>query len=1209
MKLILSGLVSSLAVLGLQAEATNLIQNGGFEESDTPMNDQGYMYIDGNTSPKNWAAASSCVRINAAGSGIWNSGQAFTLAGDYTIGLQRDGSIWQTVTIPSDGYYELTWEAGRRLGNPDHTVNIMIDGQKVCAATTTWDYWAHKPFTTGAIWLTAGNHDIGFQGVNVGVDATSFIDDVALTAVEVTDVHVTEGTQEIGYPPPSGKLTVDRDASVSVAASSHGILGTFRTLPTGAWPFSTFAYTIYSLPSFQYWTRFNGPIATQFLSAANDAVFSVGDEFEGTLPDAFKEGGAQGNEWVAEWNSILTIPESGLYTFRASVDDAFIMALDGRGVFQSQDCVTTIASVYLEKGPHTCYIGLLDNANGAKLELKVKGPGESEFKGLPLAWFTPLTGPNGLEGSGDVAPADGTALVVAQSPFDTPFTGRLTGTGTGALVVNEKANGSAGRVELSDVTGGVPYLANGELAVTATGRDLESVGSSLNDGTLTLIGAKSVKTLYGGQKTVLGEAGIHVEQFQDDASSGISSDKTYTHLKSFPLSSTSYPTVNGVTFDGRGEMDGVGPSGPYTFSSGWTGVKSLFNTFNYGNGELYDAQFTFVLKGLTPGQMYDYRFYFLAWGTDPATIGRFATFTFEGQDQDGNAVTFGTRTDDVNVMVGGVAQQSMGVIGCRYVAGADGQLKISVVSANKNNTVHCYAFSNELAGEVNTLTLAPTAGTRASLLAELTGSDKVVVDGAGEQMLGGAVTLGQPVDVKGKLVLTKGADVRSGVNLTGGTLEVRGGAKLSKLAGSGAVDFRWGDRHPFGVLQDDGTFADAPAFRVEHFTGDADSGVSPTKKYFAAFNYLSGASDGNPVYDTVNEVGFRRLAPNGGNACDFRAAHLSMNGVPSAMHAGNPETIGLAADQVFSTIFSSFCYGNPAGQESAEVKSIAINGLSVGETYEARFYERLWSDPDTSTRQVKLIFANAEGVEEEHTVYIDREAAAGPYYIAVRFTATTYSYTIKHVSPDTANTWHLYAATLEKVDDAANRRVLDLADDASFAGAVTGCGFVEKMGVGKLTLAGAVDAPGCWLVEKGAVLLEKAASTLGTVAVGAQGTFGGVGQIAGDLGVAAGGTLVVGAEGLTIGGRLVIGEGAKIVVNGKGTIKAKSAKLPADLTLQAAEGKIERLSIVADELTLNATGASGWTVRKADGSADSVGVKVGANSVRVSRGGAVILVR
>ena len=152
-----------------------------------------------------------------------------------------------------------------------------------------------------------------------------------------------------------------------------------------------------------------------------------------------------------------------------------------------------------------------------------------------------------------------------------------------------------------------------------------------------------------------------------------------------------------------------------------------------------------------------------------------------------------------------------------------------------------------------------------------------------------------------------------------------------------------------------------------------------------------------------------------------------MNGVPCAMHTGNPETIGLAADQAFYTVFSSFCYGSPSGQESLPEKTIAIDGLSIGEAYEVRFYERLWSDAEGSTRQARLIFANAQGEEEDHVVYIDREAATGPYYIAIRFTATTYSHAVKHSSPDPENTWHLYAATLEKVDDAANRRVLDLA--------------------------------------------------------------------------------------------------------------------------------------------------------------------------------------
>ena len=1197
------------AVVVAQAEPVNLIRNGGFEESNTAMEPAGYMYVSGDQAPTGWTVGGGFVWLNATGANVWNPGMGYVIEGTYSAALQREGSAWQTVAIPTDGYYELTWRASKRNGMADHTVIVKIDGRDVCAATTVWDYWAHKPFTTGPVWLTQGEHEIGFQGVNDGVnDSTSFIDCIALTAVEVGDVNVTEGTREIGSPPPTGKLTVAKDATVTVSASSRGVLGLFRQIPAsaGTWPFEMFANNVYSLSGFQYWTHFDGPSASLFLPGTDGAVFSVGDDFAGTLPDEFKEGGAKGDLWAAEWNAILTIPESGLYTFRASVDDAFIMALDGRNLFQSQDCVTTKVSAYLEKGPHVCYIGLLDNSSKAGLELKVKGPGETEFKGLPLAWFTPMTGPNGLAGAGDIAPADGTALVVAQSPLDDVFAGRLAGTGTGALVVNEKANGSTGKVELSDVTGGVPYLANGELAVTARGRDLESVGSSRNDGLLRLTGVKSVKNLYGGQKTFLGEETVHIDKNLDDGTCGISTEKTYTHLKSFPLSSTDYPTVNGVTFDNRGEMDGTGPYGVFTGGTG-TGLKSLFKTFNYGNGTPEDAQYTFVLKGLTPGTAYDFRFYFLGWGVGPDGNGRIGTFTFAGQDINGHAVTFGTVTTECNAAVGGV--DGVGVFGCRYVAGADGQFRVTVASANEGDTVHCYAFSNEVLSERNTVTLTPPAGARASLLAELSGTDKVIVDGAGEQVLGGPVTLSHPLDVKGKVILTKGADVRSGVNLRDGTLEVRGGARLAGLSGTGAVDFRWGDRHPFGPLQDDGTFAASPAFRIEHFTCDADSGVTPTKAYLAAFNYWGGASIADPVFDAVNEVGFRRLVPDGGNAIDFRAAHLSMNGVPCAMHTGNQETIGLAADQAFYTVFSSFCYGNPSGQESLPEKTIAINGLSIGETYEVRFYERLWSDAEGSTRQARLAFTNAQGEEEDHVVYIDREAATGPYYIAIRFTATTYSYTVKHCSPDQENTWHLYAATLEKVDDAANRRVLDFAADAEFAGTVTGCGFVEKTGAGRLTLSGAVNAPGCWAVTDGAVLLNGAAATVGTVAVGSRGTFGGVGQVAGDLGVAAGGTLVVGEAGLAVGGTLAIGEGAKIVVNGSGTIRARQVKLPKNLTFQADVGQVKRLRIVSAESIAVAEDRS-WTVLKASGETDSGAiVRVGDKTVGVNCGGLAITVR
>ena len=1020
---------------------------------------------------------------------------------------------------------------------------------------------------------------------------------------------VERGALNLGAPA-LDKATVElgAEAQMTVDPGTHGLTGTFRragaSWTAGMQPFCAWAL---SLGTFE--TNFKNLelITEEFFGTDKSDVFHVldADKPAPTLPEACRQGGTNPDYWVASWEGFLTVPASGVYEFSCKPDDAMLLAIDRRSVMQSTNCMAVACSVYLEKGPHAVYIGLVEISGNAGLPLNVKRPGSSTVEGLPVAWLSPTVAAKRTVGTGALAPADGTVLSVRQGAgVNTAFTGPLAGAGTGVVALQTQTDGSSGLFEFSDWMGGIPYLRQGELALVAPGRTLDAVGSDYSSGTFSLIGAAGVKSLSGHSTTSLG-AHLWAHAITSDDTCGISPDKTYTHLVSFPLSGDTNPrpVVNGVAFDGRGAFDGAGPDTALKGTTGFTGFKSLFNSFTYGSKD-----YSFTLKGLEPGRVYDYRFYWMTYGVGGSGDGtRTGTFTFSGQDADRNPCTWQTYSTDLEKTFGSTPNGSFAILGCRYVAGPDGTMTVRVQSRNGHDTVHCYAFSNELLSPGTSagdrMTIAPDAGTRATLRAQLNGTADVTVGGAGEQRLAGLVKMTKPLKVEGHLTLETGADVQSGVALAGGTLEMRGGSKLSGLSGTGTLDFRWGDPRPYGDLCADGNYNDPPAFRVVNFTGDDDSGITPSKNYLLALNYRSAASQ--TTFNYVNEVPFKQVSPGKQTPTsgemydyvDFRArVGASLVGVPWTTHAGsNGQNIGLPATEGLYNILYAMAYAN--GQSNVDLP-IKLTGLTAGTTYELRFWERTWEMGTVGKRRVRFTFTPDGGVAESHDVDIDGVGLDGPYYIAFRFTATSGSYQVTSRSL-ASDTWHLYGATVEEVSVTDyGRRFLKFADDTVFDGPVTGCGYVEKDGAGVLKLMGADVAPtGFWHIHEGGVLLGSAAATFGEAAVSARGTFGGRGRVAGRVGVAAGGTLVLGdAEAggtLTVAGRLALGEGVNVVVNGTGGCVAEGeVVLPKALNVKPSARLKRRTALFASATALTDLDVSGWTVFREDGATVDVAAQI-----------------
>ena len=919
---------------------------------------------------------------------------------------------------------------------------------------------------------------------------------------------VERGALNLGAPA-LDKATVElgAEARMTVDPGTHGLTGTFRKAgksstgdmqPICAWALS--------LGTFETHFKNLELITEEFFGTDKSDVFHVldADKPAPTIPAACRQGGTNPDYWVAAWEGFLTVPASGVYEFSCKPDDAMHLAIDRRSVMQSTNCTAVAGSVYLEKGPHAVYIALVEISGNAGLALNVKRPGSTTVEGLPVAWLSPTVAAKRTVGAGALAPADGTVLSVRQgSGASTAFTGPLAGTGTGAVALQTQTDGGQGLFEFLDWTGGIPYLRQGELALAAPGRMLDAVGSDYGTGTFSLIGAAGVKSLSGHSNTALG-AHLWARQITSDETCGISPDKTYTHLVSFPLSGDTNPrpVVNGVTFDGRGAFDGAGPGTTLKGTTGFTGFKSLFNSFTYGS-----MDYSFTLKGLEPGKVYDYRFYWMAYGVGGNGNGRrTGTFSFSGQDADGNACAWQSYSTNLEATFGSTPKGTFGIVGCRYVAGPDGRMTVRIQSETSQDTVHCYAFSNELMSPGTSagdrLSVEPEAGTRATLRAPLVGTAEVTVAGAGEQRLAGdsndrnAVKLTKPIKVAGHLTLERESHVQSGVTLAGGTLEMRGGSKVGVLSGEGTLDFRWGDPRPFGALRDDGNYDPLPAFRVVNFTGDDDCGITPSKWYLLALNYRSSASQ--TALNYVNEVPFKQASPSKQTPsagemydfADFRArVGAYIKGVPWTTHAGgNAANVKTPATEGIYNVLYAMTYA--AGQTNKDLP-IEVGGLTVGNTYELRFWERMWDTASVGKRKVQFTFTPDGGAAETHEVDIDGAGQDAPYYIAFRFTAKAATYTVTSRSL-ASDTWHLYGATLEEVNSGAmDRAVLDLAADSTVSGPVTGVGMVEKRGAGTLVLAGAaVDAKGFWYVRNGGLRLTDAAATLGEVAVGSNGSFG-----------------------------------------------------------------------------------------------------------------------
>ena len=390
------------------------------------------------------------------------------------------------------------------------------------------------------------------------------------------------------------------------------------------------------------------------------------------------------------------------------------------------------------------------------------------------------------------------------------FSGTLAGSGTlvkqgagtqafnGANTLPNPLNVQVGTVTLesgASITAGVTVASNATLEAPFGGVTL---GGLTGQGIFSL----------GAFPT---NVGPYFVNYTNDAGTGISPSKVYTHLLDFGTG-TAKATVNGVAFDkvsaAAGTINGYGwtgaPSGNNAGGPNNLSVNSSQGIYNL----LYDMNLgmstgTLYLTGLTVGKRYEVRLYHRCWaaGTDRSTR---LVFDPDGAGPISDALTFNpdavTKNDNY--------------LGYRYLA-ASNALAITIQSL-KTDQYHLYGLSNEESydtlGNPTTLNIAGNSVFDGAV----TGLGGLVKNGAGSMTITGNSTATGPVTVNagafgvaGNGCATRGpVAVASGATLFGnGT--VGGSATVASNAWLMA-----GTASACGTLQIGGSLALTPGARI-----------------------------------------------------------------------------------------------------------------------------------------------------------------------------------------------------------------------------------------------------------------------------------------------------------------------------------------------------------------------------------------------------------
>ena len=394
------------------------------------------------------------------------------------------------------------------------------------------------------------------------------------------------------------------------------------------------------------------------------------------------------------------------------------------------------------------------------------------------------------------------------------FSGTLSG--NGALVktgTGTQAFGGANSLILPlDVQAGVVVLEPGTSVTAgvavATGAVLEApyggalLGGLAGQGTFSL----------GAYPT---NAGPYFASFTNDAGTGISPLKTYTHLLDLG-SSGGRAVVNGVAFEKTtavgGMINGYGwtniPSGPYPGGNAANiGIPTSQSIYNLLYDFNYNARTTAVqLTGLTIGKRYEVRFYNRRWETDERN--RTQTFIFDpdGSGPLSDSVTFNPDS--------AVVKPNCNYLGYRYVAGTN--FLTVTIQSHTVDTYHMYGLSNEEGYDTLGSPVTLNITSNGVFNGVLTGQGGWVKTGVGSFTVTGNSTATGPVAVNaGAFGVAGGGTATLGpVAVAAGTTLFGHGLVGGNVAVASNAWLQAGTSAACGTLQIGGTLTLAPGARI-----------------------------------------------------------------------------------------------------------------------------------------------------------------------------------------------------------------------------------------------------------------------------------------------------------------------------------------------------------------------------------------------------------
>jgi hypothetical protein len=228
--------------------------------------------------------------------------------------------------------------------------------------------------------------------------------------------------------------------------------------------------------------------------------------------------------------------------------------------------------------------------------------------------------------------------------------------------------------------------------------------------TRTVLTLAAVAMAILGLATASANAGvISYVQITNDADSGISADKIYTHKLDFGQG-TPGALINGVQFDAynnaangtlnfnREVFSGLLSDHPGNGNHNVSGsLVDLMTDMYYNGNNAIGGTRTWTLSGLTAGQTYSTRIYTRMWG---ATDSRLATFVFDPDGAGPVSDSPGKISQDNATSVGFANGNDAYYINYQFTAVAGEDLVITLTQDNYNYSWHLYGLTNEISGPV-----------------------------------------------------------------------------------------------------------------------------------------------------------------------------------------------------------------------------------------------------------------------------------------------------------------------------------------------------------------------------------------------------------------------------------------------------------------------------------------------------------------------------